>query len=791
VLRATADASGAVVFVLPSVSVGMGGGYCLSASAFGFASATMCGLSTNDLASLSTFDLAVNPVPVSLQVVGLPAETSVTVNITGETVGAANLTLTGGPGFAFSLPPGIYGFGASAEIGYGTTVYLPSSLLTTTIPLGATYSNLTLVVVPEINASGKLTVPSGVNRGDVTVALTSPLLNLSLDANAFTTLFRATPGTYTALLTAKENSVVYANLSRVTIYANGTVAPALVLSEPGEAASITFATPSKALLDLNTTVSLVTGNGLTIDEPANYGLVSANIPAGTYYVLVNATVLTLGPNGTYLMDWTNEPSATCTFSPAEHGCRVPMVGTPVVVEVQGELVATGGSGPIAGSVRLVGPYPSTNVTVVAAPSGTFTSSLLPGAYEVYAASNAGPPLAAFGQLIALPTASSNVVIPLVTTWTDAIHLSVQTSNGVTAGEANVTVRDIFGDVTTFPAISAGTVLDLALPPGTYVVSASAPGTRNAVAGTARASTVVDLVSGNAVTNLALDIPVVAAVSAALSGPGTATIAAGRQVTFDFTVHNFGNVPVQVYPVGSPSSWGFSFLFANTTLSPGANASGEARITVPAGTAVNHAPVSIIFDLLNGTQAGAVSPAPVVNVLPYYGLSVGTSPGSLPEVGPEHVLLPFYVVNTGNTAETVQLSIVDAARLASYGWVTSLVGGVSKAGSGTYSLTAGQNQSLYLNLTASTSAALPPGSATVQVTVTDTKGSLASSVVLTVPRPAVGTSVGSLKVTGPSVGSGPSPVPDWFVPLVSFVPALVLVLGILTYRWWRTRRWTRR
>ena len=791
VFRATADASGAVAFLLPSVSEGLGGGYCLSASAFGFASANVCGLSIQDLASLRTFDLAVNPVPVSLQVVGLPAKTSVTVNITGATVGTVDLTLTGGPDFTFSLPPGTYGFGARAEIGYGTTVYVPSSLLTTIIPLGATYSNLTLIVVPEINASGKLTVPSGIPLADVTVTLTSPLLNLKVNGAAFTTLFRATPGTYTALVTATKNSVVYVNLSSVTIYANGTVAPALVLAGSGVAASITFASPSGTQLYLNTTVSLVTGNGLTIDETAVSGTVSANLPIGTYMVLVNTTTFTSGPNGTYLIDWTNETSAICALSLSVHSCLVPMVGTPVVVEVRGELVPTGGSVPIAGTVRFVGPYPSANVTIVAAPSGTFTTSLLPGAYQFYAASTAGPPLAAFGQLIALPTVSLNVAIPLVTAWTDAVHLYVQSSNGVTAGEANITVRDIFGDATTFPDVSVGTVLFLALPPGTYVVSASAAGTRNAVAGTASASTVVDLESGNAVTDLVLDIPVAATVSAALAGPGTATIAAGRPVTFDFTVHNSGNVPVRVYPVGSPSDWNFSFSFANTTLSPGANVSGEVRITVPAGTAVDHAPVSIAFDLLNGTEAGAVRPAPVVNVLPYYGLSVGTSSGSPPEVGPEHVLLPFYIVNNGNTVETVRLSVVDAARLASYGWGTAFVSVASGVSSGSSTLSAGQNISVSLNLTASASDALPPGSATVQVTVTDTKGSLTSSILLTVPRPAVGTLAGTFDITGPRVGSGPSPVPDWFVPLVSFVPALLLVLGVLTYRWWRTRRWTRR
>jgi dolichyl-diphosphooligosaccharide--protein glycosyltransferase len=792
VLRATADAAGAVGFLLPSGLLGAAGGYCLGASAFGFASATTCGLSLSELANLSTFDLAVNPVPVSLQVVGLPAKTSVTVNVTGETVGAVDLTLTGGPSFTFALPPGTYGVGARAEIGHGTTVYLPASLLNTTIPLGATYSNLTLVVVPEINASGKLTVPAGLTVADATVSLASPILNLTVGGTAYTKLFRATPGVYTATVTATEDRTTYASVTRVTLNANGTVEPPLVLAQQGLSATVDLLAPSGSLLSVNTTVTLVTPGGLTIVESSIAGSVSATVPLGTYGVEANFTTLTSGRNGTYFTDWTTSPSATCTFTTTTSLCSVTMVGTPVVVDVRGALVPAGGRSPVAGTVQLVGPYPSTNVTVVPAVDGTFSVALSPGAYDLYAVSTATPYLAALGKLLALPTTVQTVTIPLGATWTDALHLTVEGSSGVTVGPANVSVRDVFGDVTRFTDLSVGTVLDLALPPGTYGMSADASGSRNGVPGTASGSVTVSMAAGNAVTELDLSVPLAATVSATLAGPGSVSVAAGRPVTFDFQVHASGNVPVTFYPVGSPSGWDFAFSFGNVTLTPGANLSGEVRVTVPAGTAVDHAPVNIVFDLANGTEAGAVSPAPVVNVLAYYGLSAGTSSGSPPEVGSDQAILPFYVVDSGNTAETVQLSVVDAARLASYGWTTSFTSTSAQPHPGLFSLSAGQNLSVSLNLSAATaSVQLPPGSVTVQVSVTSPKGSITSSVVLAVPRPGVAVSSGTLVVTGPSVQAGPSSVPDWFIPLVAFVPALLLVLGVLTYRWWRTRRWTRR
>ena len=791
-LWANASSAGEVSFLLPAASAGVAGGYCLSGSAFGFASTTTCGLSLTDLQSLATFDLSVTPVPVTLRVVGLPSGTSVTVNVTGQTKGTSSFTVTGGPTFAFALTPGVYGVGAKAVIGYGSTVYLPSSILSTTIPLGATYSRLTLVVVPEVNASGKLTLPQGYSTSDVTVALASPLLNLTVNGVGYTKSFRAAPGSYTATVTAKKAlGSSYVNVTRVKIAPDGTVTPALILAQLGVVGNITLTNASGSPLDLNTTVSLFLPGGLTIDEQAVLGVAPVVVPIGTYAVVANGTSLVSGPNGSYFIDWVTGPAANCTFGLLNIACSVAMVGTPVEVSIQGVLLPSGGTTPVGGTVEFFGPYPSTNLTTVAAPGGTFTVSLLPGAYNLYAGTTSGTPLATFGRLEALPTAPLNVTIPVAASWIDAIHLAVQGSDGVIAGPANVTIKDIFGDTALFTNVWPGTILPVALPAGTYLVSANAGGTRNGIVGNATASRTVTLVSGNAVTDLPLDIPVSAKVSATLAGPGSVTVAAGRDVTLYFRVQASGNVPVTVSPFGSPSNWGFAFSWPNVTLSPGSSVLGQVRITVPAGTAVDHPPLSIVFDLPNGSEAGALSPAPVVNVLGYYGIAVGSTSASPPQVGATRIILPFYVLNTGNTGETVRLSLVDSARLTSYGWTATFVTGAQAVAPQTYNLTAGQNLSVQLNLSTSRSDALPPGPLTVQGILVPGEGSLASSVVLSVPHAAVGTSSGTFHVTGPSVAAGPSALPIWFVPLLVFVPALLLVVGVVTYRWWRTRRWTRR
>ena len=790
-VTSVASENGSVAFYVPSGSSPASGGYCLAASALGFESQTTCSLSPTALGALKTLPLQVRPVATTLSVLGLPSGTNVTVTITGESLGAKNVTASGQPPFSFGLPPGTYGVGARAVIGGGSTVYLPSSVLSTVIPLGATISNLTLIVVPEINATGKLSVPSGVKLGDVTVALSSSLLNLTVNGTNFTKSFRATPANYTATVTATLDGVAYVNMSRVTVLANGTVRPKLVLSTPGVVANVSLVKPSGSTLTVNTTATLVSAAGLSVVRPVASGTLTATLPPGTYHVYVNATAATNGPNGTYFTNWSSASSPACTFTASAPSCSVEMTGTTALVRVHGTLLPAGGGLPVPGTFRLVGPYPSTAVTVVPAPNGTFAVSLTPGAYYGYASSSATPTLAGFGRLLALPSAQLNISIALHATWNAQLHVVLANTSATVLSAGNVTVRDAFGDLTTFPSVSVGSTVLVALPVGNYTVTANASGSLNGVHGRAVASVPLVVSTGNVVEDVPLAIPVAATVAGALTGPTSATVAAGGKVSFAFSVRATGNVPVTVHPVGSPSGWSFNFSFANVTLAPGANLTGQVRIGIPNGTTVYHAPVSVTFDLANGSEAGVVTPAPVVIVLGYFGVSTGTSPAAVPQVGSTRALLPFYVADTGNTYESVHLAVVDAPRLASDGWTTAFDSANATVANGTLNLSAAENRSVELNVTATSAYAVPFGTVTIEATVTNATGTLTSLVVLTLPRPAVKTSPGTFETTGPSVSGGPSSIPTWFVPLVSLVPALALALGVLTYRWWRTRRWTHR
>ncbi|EQD55169.1 Collagen-binding surface protein Cna-like, B region domain protein, partial [mine drainage metagenome] len=152
-----AGSDGTVATILPAQLPLSAGSYCVAVASAGFEPVTDCGYSPTGLTSLSHVDLAFTPVPVTLRVLGLPAGTSVTINLSATSASGTTHNLTGGPDFSFTTTPGQYTLSARAVIGNGTLVYIPSQILRTEIPLGAASSTLTLVVVPSVNATGALT----------------------------------------------------------------------------------------------------------------------------------------------------------------------------------------------------------------------------------------------------------------------------------------------------------------------------------------------------------------------------------------------------------------------------------------------------------------------------------------------------------------------------------------------------------------------------------------------------------------------------------------------------------
>ncbi|MGP8134990.1 MAG: carboxypeptidase regulatory-like domain-containing protein [Thermoplasmata archaeon] len=792
----TATSNGSVAFVVPSAVPLVSGGYCLSGTAPGYARSEICGVTPSSLAKYSTFRLTVRSVPVTLNVVGLPTGTPVTVNLTAKSSTAVSRSYTGGPRFSLALPPGNYSVEAYAATAHGAIVYAPAQALSAAVPFGATSSTWTLPVLSEILAHGTLSLPSGTTAANTTITLSSSVQNVTVNGTVYQSGFRVAVGSFTASVRGTGTHGTLSNLTAVTVASGGTISPRLVLTHPGVRLSGSLTNAKNAPLSLNGTVSLRSTGGATILVTAANGKFSAFVPTGQEFsVHANLTARAPGPNVSYLETWSVVPGTVCSSGSAASTCSVPMTSTRDLTWLNGTVEQSAVSGPTPSTLRVFGPYPSTNVTVLDLDNGTFSLHVLPGAYSLYATPADGSPDAALGSALAVSRPVGPITLLLLPATTDQVTVAGSGAAGQTLGSITLTVAGLGGHRVAYPGLSAGTVLPIALPAGTYQLRASAPGTLNGVAGLASARASVTIGSaGNLATRLALSVPAKPVVTAVLVGPRAANVTAGASATFSFSFRNSGNVPVTVHPVGSPAFWKFNFTLGNTTLVPGgASVSGGVRITVPAGTVVGHPPVEIAFELANGTTVGNVTPAPSVLVAGYNGISIGPRAGHPVAIGADRAQVPFSVHNSGNVPESVELAVENSARLAGIGWSYSFGGHVGNRTAKVVSLSGGGNGSFLLNLTFVGTAFVAPGSVTITATVLNVTRAPSASVTLSVPitKVTVSTSRGSaLTVTGPGIGSSSAYLGQWELAALALIPAGLLVALIVVRRWWSTRRWNR-
>ncbi len=791
-----AGPDGSVTFYAPTVVPDLATSYCLSADAVGFAFTSICGISPNGLGSLSRLPLALTPVSMQISVTGLPSGSTATVTLNATEAPAIARTLSGASAYSFLTTPGRYSITAEATLANGT-VYRSEPGLVAAIPLGASTYSLSVRVVPQVLAHGTLTPPPvSLPLVDINVTLSSPSFNESVNGTAYTTGFYAPVGTYSAYSVVGVGKASYANLTRVTIDTSGQVQGSISLLAPGWTLDGTVVNAAGQAVNLTTVATLTASNGAVIPVPIRSGAFNLTTsPNAEVTVGLSATALAPGPNGSYAARFTNAPGASCSVTANPTQCTVTLIETPIPVTFNASLTVPGVSGTVAGSLMLVGPYPSTTATKVTTSSGSVSIALLPGAYSVYAVGGpAGSPWSLLTSLDLLTSTPGTLDLTLAPSWAVGLTLSPPSGSSASIGPVGLTVRSTAGPAIVLANLTSSSSLLLSLPVGTYRASGVAAGTLYGVPTAATGNVSFSVLNGNLAVPLGLTLAAHYGAAGRVIGAGSATVTAGGLATFSFQLNNTGNMPEVVHAVGSPAYWNFTFSSSSVSLVPGGpNASLEVTVRVPAGTAVGHPAVGITLELANGTVIGSVNPAPVVNVVGYYGLRIGPYSTSPVQVGATSIQVPFYLSNLGNQPETVTLSEIDQPRLTTLGWTANFVYFGNNVTSVT--LQAGQNSSASVHLTPSAPLSFPPGSVLVSASVANASGGLTQTVTLSVPYAKViaKSSVGSPPVTvsGPSVTAAPSALPDWVVPVLSFVPAIALAVGLVVYRWWRTRRWTRR
>jgi len=788
-LDARTDASGTTSFQLPIAQPYTT--YCLATQATGFGSYQACSLSVGALTGLGRVVVPLHNDTLGVSLSGLPTGVTFHLNATAFGTPAQSRTATGGSSFAVSLAPGRYNLTGWAPPSSGIGVYLPPQSINLTLPLGAGVVPLSVQLYHQVKTKGQLTLPSGLSASAVRIKIYAPPFNFTVSGTTFEQGFLVAPGTYSAYGSAAVGGKNYSSLTQLTVNATGVVTPALTLGD-GVTLSAILRGASGGFVNVTTPVYWTGPDRSTVYSMAVNGTVSLVLPGlAAYTPSLNVTVATSVAGILRYTTYTVVPGTSCSLSSSASQCSIPLTVTYRLADLAGQFYWNGAPVTLSGTVRLMGPYPSSNVTTISTSSGTFTVEVLPGVYTLYATAGSGSGVVASLSQVTVPFSSTNVTVDLGGAWTDT--LTIAAPAGLSAApSANVTWTDAAGVAWTTAAVSLGSAQSWVLPPGTWTVTAN--GTVSAFGRSvfALATATVSLLSGNQATNLLLSPQYIPAVTLATGAPDSATVPDGGSATFSFTVRNTGDEPVTVRFYGDPAGWNFTFSPATMTLGVGAGNSsggGTVRIQVPYGTATNHAPV-VLGAVLVSTPSkvvGTASPAPTVSIVPVPGISVTADPSQGPSVTTMGATLHFLVTNTGNTPYSAYVNVLNSAQLEQYGWSIQLITGGLIAGP-SIAVSPGQSVSFSVDLSTKTYAQ-PPGAVVVQALDLASSGSVVASADLPVPTVSVA-APGGLSLHGPGLGTPPA-IPDWGWTLIAIVPALAFLVSLLSYRWWRTRRWLRR
>ena len=405
-----------------------------------------------------------------------------------------------------------------------------------------------------------------------------------------------------------------------------------------------------------------------------------------------------------------------------------------------------------------------SVQASADPSGSYSASMAPGTYDVFASR-------LFGSAVYL----ARIIVPHVGSFARDLTL---TQGSLLSG----TVRNPSGAPASTPVtIESGAEVDVtsdgsgafqvSVPAGVYTISASTSAQENGLPVVYRA-TVSVAVNADTITNLALTKVVSRSATLTWDASQRRTIGAGDSVSYAIVLHNTGNVEETFAFVGQPADWQFTFAPGSVALSFGNGAnSTSVRVTIqsPANALVDHGTIKIVTtSQTEGTNLGSVDVQ--VDILRVRGLSLGLDTAA-PVFDGRFLNYTIRVTNSGNAPETVTLAITNPDDLTAFGWSVSLIpSGGSPVGATLANLTVAATSTVNVGLRARSTGG-PSGASIVLSVSAQDSSAVSASKTFTLQLPVLASP--GATVSGPDI----TPAAPLNLQLVAVVVGAIAAVGV--------------
>ena len=588
----------------------------------------------------------------------------------GGAVSANGTTFTDGS-YSLPLTPGTYLIQVDTNVTSGNDTWRYQTLSAEPVGIPVAWGTVTdnLTIVARVKVVGNVTL--GGVAVPASVSFTGPD-DVSLETNAtggYQVYLQA--GTYSVRADKTVSGTPYGVLQNATVPVTGNLSLAL-----GPAAQISGSVTydgAALTVPMGLTFARQEGGSFQALSSAN-GTYSVYLVPGNYTVtLANATSETVAGIRRYFT-YTFQGNLTVPTGPATLSYAVSTTRSYDNTTVEG-LVTVNGGGVDAPLSFIAQSNGALNASTVAAENGSYTVSLAPGTYVVYASRVVGS-TAFLGTLI-VPHAA---VLPFDVPLLPAFQLTGATTDP--SGALVPATVNLTGAAALSVASDASGYYAALLPAGLYTLIASRTQVEQGVSVTYQGSASFDL-STDTTVNVQLGRLDEHAVALSWDAAENRTISPGGAVTYTVTVQNTGNVGDTFNLSGYASGWTFSFAPASVTLGYGnmPNATTvQVTIQSPPDALVDHATITITATSTadNNAKGSVVVDVGITRVR---GLTLQVDPTSGTFDG-SYLNYTVDVTNSGNAPETVDLSIQNPSDIAAAGWTPGLAAPGSQNVSGT-------------------------------------------------------------------------------------------------------------